>query len=100
MWLTTFDKVLNNNKKKPVRLALMTVEILSPEALLFKGEVTAVNVPGAKGPFVILDHHAPIISMLTAGEVTLFEGKKELKSFTISGGTLECNHNKAVILAD
>ena len=66
----------------------MTVEILSPE------------VPGAKGAFVILDHHAPIISMLTAGEVTLFEGKKELKSFTISGGTLECNHNKAVILAD
>jgi ATP synthase, delta/epsilon subunit, beta-sandwich domain protein len=78
----------------------MIVEILSPEALLFKGEVTAVNVPGAKEPFVILDHHAPIISMLTAGEVTLFEGKKELKSFTISGGTLECNHNKVVILAD
>jgi len=46
------------------------------------------------------DHHAPIISMLTAGEVTLFEGKKELKSFTIKGGTLECNHNKVVILAD
>lgn len=78
----------------------MTVEILSPEALLFKGEATAVNVPGVKGAFVILDHHAPIISMLTAGEVTLFEGKNELKSFTIKGGTLECNHNKVVILAD
>ena len=50
----------------------MTVEILSPEALLFKGEATAVNVPGVKGAFVILDHHAPIISMLTAGEVTRF----------------------------
>ena len=36
----------------------MTVEILSPEALLFKGEVTAVNVPGVKGAFVILDHHS------------------------------------------
>ena len=83
-----------------MRLALMTVEILSPEALLFKGEATAVNVPGVKGAFVILDHHAPIISMLTAGEVTLFEGKNEVKSFTIKGGTLECNHNKVVILAD
>ena len=78
----------------------MTVEILSPEALLFKGEVTAVNVPGAKGPFIILDHHAPIISLLTEGEVKLFEGKKELQHFTITGGTLECNQNKIVILAD
>ncbi|GJH41807.1 hypothetical protein RCZ04_23570 [Capnocytophaga sp. HP1101] len=78
----------------------MTVEILTPEALLFKGEVTAVNAPGAKGPFVILDHHAPIISILTAGEITLFEGKKELHRFTITGGTLECNNNKTVILAD
>ena len=78
----------------------MTVEILTPEALLFKGEVTGVTVPGAKAPFQLLDHHAPIISMLTAGEVTLFEGKNELKSFTIKGGTLECNHNKVVILAD
>ena len=56
----------------------MLVEIFTPEALLFKGEVTSVKVPGAKGPFVILEHHAPIISLLTAGEVKLFEGKKEL----------------------
>ena len=78
----------------------MIVEILTPEALLYKGEVNSVSVPGAKGPFVILEHHAPIISMLTAGEVKLFQGKKELQSITIKGGTLECNHNKTVILAD
>ena len=36
----------------------MTVEILTPEALLFKGEVTGVTVPGAKAPFQLLDHHA------------------------------------------
>jgi len=83
-----------------VWLALMLVEIFTPEALLFKGEVTSVKVPGAKGPFVILNHHAPIISLLTEGEVKLFEGKKELQHFTITGGTLECNQNKVVILAD
>ena len=42
----------------------MTVEILSPEALLFKGEATAVNVPGVKGAFVILDHHALLFQCL------------------------------------
>ena len=50
----------------------MLVEIFTPEALLFKGEVTSVKVPGAKGTFVILNHHAPIISLLTEGEVKLF----------------------------
>ena len=74
----------------------MLVEIFTPEALLFKGEVTSVKVPGAKGTFVILNHHAPIISLLTEGEVKLFEGKKELQHFTITGGTLECNQNKIV----
>ena len=52
----------------------MTVEILTPEALLFKGEVTSLSVPGAKGTFVILERHAPIISILTAGQVTLYSG--------------------------
>ena len=96
---TIFGKV-EKLIKKPVWLALMLVEIFTPEALLFKGEVTSVKVPGAKGPFVILNHHAPIISLLTEGEVKLFEGKKELQHFTITGGTLECNQNKVVILAD
>ena len=75
----------------------MTVEILTPEALLFKGEVT---VPGAKAPFQLLDHHAPIISILTSGEIKLYEGKKELKSIAITGGTIEFNNNKAVILVE
>ena len=78
----------------------MTVEILTPEALLFKGEVTSLSVPGAKGTFVILERHAPIICILTAGQVTLYSGKKELQTIAIKGGTLECNHNKTVILAD
>lgn len=78
----------------------MTVEILTPEALLFKGEVTGVTVPGAKAPFQLLDHHAPIISILTLGEIKLYEGKKELKSIAITGGTIEFNNNKAVILVE
>ena len=64
------------------------------------GEVTGVTVPGAKAPFQLLDHHAPIISILTSGEIKLYEGKKELKSIAITGGTIEFNNNKAVILVE
>jgi F-type H+-transporting ATPase subunit epsilon len=45
----------------------MILEIVSPEAKLFKGEVTSVTVPGVDGSFQILNNHAPIVSILEKG---------------------------------
>lgn len=47
----------------------MRLEIVSPEATLFSGEVTSVSVPGANGEFQMLNNHAPIVSILTKGSV-------------------------------
>ena len=47
----------------------MKVIIVSPEKVLYQGEASSVVVPGEKGRFEILDHHAPIISTLTKGTV-------------------------------
>lgn len=78
----------------------MIVEIVSPEALLFKGEATALTVPGAKGTFQLLENHAPIISILNAGEVVWVTADKKTHAQPIKGGTLEFKDNKAIILAD
>ncbi|NRD19051.1 F0F1 ATP synthase subunit epsilon [Winogradskyella eckloniae] len=91
----------------------MYLEIVSPEATLFSGEVTSVTVPGVNGEFEMLTNHAPIVSILkeghvkVAGSVTL---KKEVEEkFTksdkgvwlaINSGTLEMKDNKLIILAD
>ena len=40
----------------------MYLEIVSPEATLFSGEVTSVAVPGVNGDFEMLNNHAPIVS--------------------------------------
>ena len=45
----------------------MILEIVSPEATLFKGEVTSVAVPGVNGEFQMLNNHAPIVSILKQG---------------------------------
>ena len=45
----------------------MQLEIVSPEAQLFSGEVSSVTVPGASGSFQILNNHAPIVSTLVEG---------------------------------
>jgi F-type H+-transporting ATPase subunit epsilon len=47
----------------------MKLEIVSPEAVLFSGEVTSVSVPGIDGEFQMLNNHAPIVSILTKGDV-------------------------------
>jgi F-type H+-transporting ATPase subunit epsilon len=93
----------------------MLLEILSPEASLFKGEITSVSVPGLDGSFQILNNHAPIVSLLQLGAVSItapsLEFNKEVAAmFTkvndqnytlaISSGTLEMKNNKVIVLVD
>lgn len=49
----------------------MKLSIYTPDKSLFKGDVTSVTVPGRKGLFTILDNHAPIISLLDPGKITV-----------------------------
>ena len=93
----------------------MILEIVSPEATLFQGEVTSVTLPGIIGSFQILNNHAPIVSILKHGvvkiEATSFNIKKEVEDmFTkvndqnylleINSGTIEMKDNKVIVLAD
>ncbi len=47
----------------------MRVLIVSPEKVLYSGEVSILRLPGEKGRFEVLDRHAPIISTLGQGSV-------------------------------
>ncbi|MBT8308156.1 MAG: F0F1 ATP synthase subunit epsilon [Maribacter sp.] len=92
----------------------MYLEIVSPEATLFAGEVTSVTVPGINGEFQMLKDHAPIVSLLQNGKVIVdgditieeeYESKftKDAKGRTvlaITSGTVELNDNKLIVLAD
>lgn len=48
----------------------MKLEIISPDGILFDGEVQRVALPGVIGSFEILPKHAPLISALGQGEIT------------------------------
>ncbi len=92
----------------------MYLEIVSPEATLFSGEVTSVAVPGINGEFEMLNNHAPIVSLLQAGFVKISgnielnedvqdkftKGDKNTTLLKINSGTLEMNGNKVIVLAD
>lgn len=92
----------------------MYLEIVSPEATLFSGEVTSVSVPGVSGEFEMLNNHAPIVSLLKEGVVKISgnieldeevqdkftKGEKDTTLLKISSGTIEMKDNKIIVLAD
>lgn len=95
----------------------MQLEIITPEALIFKGEASAVQFPGMDGSFQVLNNHAPIISGLAAGNVkvdlvdTYKAPEKPIKNLeatnngkvlnvAIKGGVMEMQNNKIIVLAE
>ncbi|WP_118194201.1 ATP synthase F1 subunit epsilon [Albibacterium indicum] len=77
----------------------MTLNILTPDKLVFEGTVTSVTVPGTNGSFQILKNHAPIISTLSDGDVIINENNKE-QIIGIKGGVVEVLDNKIIVLAE
>ncbi len=78
----------------------MYIEIVTPDMMLFSGEVRLVEVPGRKAPFVMLNNHAPIMSLLEEGTLRLIEVNNREHTFEISGGVVENLHNKLVALVE
>jgi F-type H+-transporting ATPase subunit epsilon len=78
----------------------MTLEILTPDKKVFEGEATSVTLPGTVGFFEILNHHAPIISTLKDGKLTVRGVGKQEDIFFIKGGVVEASNNKVVVLAE
>ena len=77
----------------------MRVEIITPDQELFKGEASYVGVPGVDGSMGFLENHAPLITVLKAGEVKLRTEKGE-KLFPVKGGVVEVSHNTVLVLAE
>lgn len=93
----------------------MQIEIVTPEAVLFKGNVKWIRVPSVKGSFQILENHSPIIAVLEKGEIDIsllenvvpeailrdkFNGDESEIHLNISGGTIEHKENKSMILVE
>ena len=74
----------------------MNVSILSPLKSLFQGDATSVNLPGKVGAFTILENHAPIVSTLDKGVITI-TNKEEISEIEIVSGFVEV-HDKEVTI--
>jgi F-type H+-transporting ATPase subunit epsilon len=80
-------------------MATFHFELVSPEKLLFSGEVEQVDVPGAEGDFGVLAGHAPFVSTLRPGILTVHGSGGEQK-IVVLGGFAEVSAEGLTVLAD
>lgn len=93
----------------------MKLNVITPSAKIFDGEVISVSLPGQDGIFQVLNNHTAIISSLTIGEVIieLVENTKDASYnemiqikdqnhiiISIKGGVAELINNELIILAE
>ena len=77
----------------------MNVVIVSPEKTLFSDSACSVVVPGTNGAFEILENHAPIISSLQRGVVSV-AGKDGKVEIPIESGFVEVAHNEVSVCVE
>jgi F-type H+-transporting ATPase subunit epsilon len=75
-------------------------ELISPERLVFSGDVETVVVPGTEGEFTVLKDHAPLISGMKPGIVVIGETAAAKLSYYVPGGFAEVAPSGLTILAD
>jgi F-type H+-transporting ATPase subunit epsilon len=80
-------------------MATFHLDLVSPEKLLFSGEVDQVDVPGSEGDFGVLAGHAPLIATMRPGILTVYRSGEALK-IVVNGGFAEVGPAGLTVLAE
>jgi F-type H+-transporting ATPase subunit epsilon len=99
------------------KIEIMNITVLTPNRAIFQGTIESVKVPGVSGEFQVLKNHAPIVSALEAGKVTIVtaagtyqyfdQQDNEMKSeesagkrlvYQVNGGFIEVLNNEVSLL--
>ena len=77
----------------------LNFSLVAPEREIFAGSVDQVDAPGVEGDFGVLPEHAPFMTALREGPVTVFTGTTR-RVFTVKGGFADVNAEGLTILAE
>lgn len=80
-------------------MATFRFELVSPERLLFTGDVNQVDVPGEEGEFGVFAGHAPYVAALKPGLLTIY-GEGEPQRIVVRGGLAEMGPTGLTVLAE
>jgi F-type H+-transporting ATPase subunit epsilon len=81
-------------------MATLHFELVSPERVLFSGEVEAVMLPGTEGDMTVLPGHAPVMTALKTGVVIATNHRDNGERVLVRGGFAEVNAAGVIVLAE
>ncbi len=81
-------------------MAKFQLSIVTPEETILDEQVDSIIVPGVQGYLGVMASHAPLITPLQPGKITIHISSNTELIMAVAGGFLEVAHNRATILAD
>ena len=81
-------------------MATFHFELVSPERLVFAGEVNQVDVPGEEGEFGVLAGHAPYVATLKPGMLKIYGASGAPQRIVVQGGFAEVGPTGLTVLAE
>jgi F-type H+-transporting ATPase subunit epsilon len=80
-------------------MATFHFDLVSPEKVLFSGEVSQVDVPGSEGDFGVLAGHAPLVTTLRPGVLIIYS-ERDAQRIVVDGGFAEVGPAGLTVLAN
>lgn len=81
-------------------MATFQLDIVTPEKMVYSGQVASLRAPGADGSFGVLSRHQPMLAALTAGVLSFEEAGGKARNLAISGGFANVARSGVTILAE
>jgi len=78
----------------------LKLEILTPNGLIFEGNVATVTLPGDEGEFGVLPHHASLTTMLAAGVIEIEKSDKSTEAVVVNWGVVKVTEASVAVLVD
>lgn len=81
-------------------MATLTFELVSPERVIFSGDVDAVVLPASEGDMTILPGHAPVMTALKTGFLVITDRPGNGRRVLVRGGFADVNPSGLTVLAE
>lgn len=81
-------------------MALLTVEVVTPEQRIWSGEANMVSTRTLEGDIGVLPNHAPLLGVLVDGKVVIKGSEGSTHEFSVHGGFISVANNRVSILSE
>ncbi len=81
-------------------MSTISLQLVSPDKEHFIGQVEMVVLPGEEGDFSVLPEHAPIITYLRPGKISIIEDEGNKQSYFVASGFVKVDNNNCMVLVD